>query len=261
MTRRERIEARIEKRREWAEGRERKAAAAFGAAKRIADGIPLGQPILVGHHSEKHARRDQERIHSGMRRGFESADMAEHHESVAGNLEHALERSIYSDDHDAIASLEARIRELEATRARMVLVNRLYRKGDAAGLAELGLDLKKLRVSVAAIGLSFVRAPFEKFQLANLGGRIGADRKRIEAIRARETRAKAAEAAGGVQVARATPTSEYVVVTFAEKPERAVIDALKGAGFCWGGGSWSGRSERLPAEVAALASVAEEGGV
>jgi len=34
----------------------------------IADGIPLGQPILVCHHSERHARRDAEKIENGMRR-------------------------------------------------------------------------------------------------------------------------------------------------------------------------------------------------
>ena len=34
-----------------------------------------------------------------------------------------------------------------------------------------------------------------------------------------------------------------------DKPERAVIDALKAAGFRWGAGSWSGRTENLPASV------------
>jgi hypothetical protein len=34
--------------------------------------IPFGQPILVGHHSEGRARRDQGRIESGMRAGVES---------------------------------------------------------------------------------------------------------------------------------------------------------------------------------------------
>lgn len=34
----------------------------------IADNIPLGQPILIGHHSERHARRDAERIENGMRK-------------------------------------------------------------------------------------------------------------------------------------------------------------------------------------------------
>jgi hypothetical protein len=35
------------------------------AVSALADGIPLGQPILVGHHSERRARRDAERIQRG----------------------------------------------------------------------------------------------------------------------------------------------------------------------------------------------------
>jgi hypothetical protein len=31
---------------------------AQNAVHAIADGIPFGQPILVGHHSERHARKD-----------------------------------------------------------------------------------------------------------------------------------------------------------------------------------------------------------
>ena len=38
------------------------------AVSRIADNIPLGQPILIGHHSERHARKDAERIENGMRK-------------------------------------------------------------------------------------------------------------------------------------------------------------------------------------------------
>jgi hypothetical protein len=38
------------------------------AVSAIADNIPFGQPILVGHHSEKHARRDAEKIDNGMRK-------------------------------------------------------------------------------------------------------------------------------------------------------------------------------------------------
>lgn len=41
--------------------------ARHAAAQQIADAIPFGQPILVGHHSEGRARRDAERIHNNMR--------------------------------------------------------------------------------------------------------------------------------------------------------------------------------------------------
>lgn len=57
----ERFEVYSEKRAEDAE-------AARAAVAAIAEAIPFGQPILVGHHSEKHARRDVERIGTGMQR-------------------------------------------------------------------------------------------------------------------------------------------------------------------------------------------------
>ena len=71
MTRRERLERKLEKRLEWAEGRNRKANAAFDAAHRAVAGIPFGQPILVGHHSERRHRRDLARHDSAMSRGCE----------------------------------------------------------------------------------------------------------------------------------------------------------------------------------------------
>ena len=101
MTRRERLEAKVEKRRQWAESRRRKADASFTKFRSINDAIPFGQPILVGHHSERGHRRDIERMDNAVRAGVESAKMADHHESKAEGLEAALESSIFSDDPDA----------------------------------------------------------------------------------------------------------------------------------------------------------------
>lgn len=248
MTYRERKEARLERRLDWAASRDAKAKAKFDGVRRIADAIPFGQPILVGHHSEKHARADQARIHNGMAAAVESQDMAAHHRSVAGNIEHQLDRSIYDDDLDAISQLEARIAAHEARRARMVLVNRLYKRGDLAGLAALGLDLDTLKAKLAEAGAYWGKAPHLPYEMSNLSGRIGTDRKRIENIKARQDRAARAEAAdGGVLIEGET----WVRVTFAEKPERSIIDALKAAGFSWGAGHWIGERAKLPAEVSA----------
>lgn len=60
MTRRERLEAKLAKREEWASKAQGKADARFESTRKLADSILLGQPILVGHHSEGHARRDAE---------------------------------------------------------------------------------------------------------------------------------------------------------------------------------------------------------
>jgi len=245
MIRRERLERKLEKRREWAGKAEARSDARFNAAHNLADAIPLGQPILCGHHSERHARRDAERIANNMTKGCEESRLAEHHEACATGIERALERSVFSDDADAVEKLEVRIAENEAKRDKMKLVNKLFKKGDAEGLAALGLNLESLKARLAG-QFSWDQQPFAKFELTNLGARIRADRERIEEVKARSARATKAEEAGGVVV---EGTGDYCRVTFAEKPEREVLDALKAAGFVWGGGSWTGLREKLPAAV------------
>ena len=80
MTRRERLEAKLEKREEWAEGRRADATRRFDTADKSVEMIPFGQPILVGHHSEKRHRAALKRHDNNMRAGCESLDMAKHHE-------------------------------------------------------------------------------------------------------------------------------------------------------------------------------------
>ncbi|MFF0629758.1 DUF3560 domain-containing protein [Streptomyces sp. NPDC004296] len=75
----ERAEERAEKFDEWASNASARADSAWKAGHRIADGIPFGQPILVGHHSERRARRDAERIDSAMRQSIAENKKATHH--------------------------------------------------------------------------------------------------------------------------------------------------------------------------------------
>jgi prefoldin subunit 5 len=256
VTRRERLEAKLEKRRAWALSRHADTARRFNTAHKLTEGIPFGQPILVGHHSEKRHRRTLEKADNAMRKGCESADMAKHHEGKADGLERQLERSIFSDDPDALESLEARIKELEERRERKKKINALYRKGNADGLKALGIDLEKLRESLNAPGvMSWCRTPFPAYELQNLGGNITRLRKRIVEVKRRQAITEAAEAApSGVLV---QGTGEYVRVTFADKPSRSTIDALKQAGFRWGAGSWTGRRDALPVIPEAASPEAE----
>lgn len=64
----DRAAERAERFEDYSDKRERDARNAESAVSRIADNIPFGQPILVGHHSEKHARKDAERIRNGMQK-------------------------------------------------------------------------------------------------------------------------------------------------------------------------------------------------
>ena len=212
MTRRERKEARLDRRLEWAAGRDRKAAAGFAQAAAIADHIPMGQPILVGHRSEGRARRDQDRIHAGMSRSVESQDMAAHHRSKAAGIQDQLDRCIFSDDADAPERLRERIAEMEATRDARKRANAAFKRGGIEAVrAEVG-DKIALDGARTMQLCHWVKVPFPPYSLTNLGANIRRLQKRLTEI---EAKAKA----------------------MAEAPARAaeVLDAERASGGAGGG--------------------------
>lgn len=184
MTYRERREAKAERLRGWAEKREAKAAVAFGKSHDIGDAIPMGQPILVGHHSEKRHRRDIGRIHQAMDQGVEHVRKAEDFNRRADGIASALAGSIYSDDPDAIEALEARIATLEAERDRIKAFNATCRKGspDFSILTDKDKNDLLTTARVAAFQLS-KGGGFPAYKLSNLNGNLNRNRKRLEALK------------------------------------------------------------------------------
>ncbi len=252
MTRRERLERKLEKREEWAGKAATRSAQRFDTAHTLGDQLTPGQPILVGHHSEKRHRNHIKKIDTNMRKAFEEKDKASHHASKADGLRVALDTSIYSDDDNAIEELEKRIKANEDTRALMRETNRLYRKGDAEALAKRGYDLEKLRAEIAERYSWEQKGPYRPYELSNLGGRITADKKRLVAVKAQQERSTAADQQeDGVFIETSEKWHGYCRITFAEKPDRSVLNALKAAGFTWGAGSWSGKADQIPEEVTA----------
>jgi len=75
---------------------------------RIGEHIPFGQPILVGHHSERHARRDCERMDNGMRRSVQMWETSQYWEQRAAR---AIDATKYKERPDLRAR---RIKKLEA---------------------------------------------------------------------------------------------------------------------------------------------------
>jgi phospholipid N-methyltransferase len=78
------------------------------AVSRIADGIPLGQPILIGHHSQRHAERDVKRIENGMRKAIKLWETKEYWQHrAAGALRHAKYKELPDVRARRIKGLEA----------------------------------------------------------------------------------------------------------------------------------------------------------
>lgn len=114
----DRAEQRAERFEEYSEKRAADSEAAHAAVSRIADGIPFGQPILVGHHSERHARKDAERIENGMRKAVKMWDTSKYWTSrAAGALHHAKYKELPAVRARRIKKIEADARRVERSKA------------------------------------------------------------------------------------------------------------------------------------------------
>ncbi len=70
----ERRQEKLERYQELADKNLKKAEDEFDQAHKMAEVIPFGQPILVGHHSEKRDRNYRKRIDNKMRKAIETHD-------------------------------------------------------------------------------------------------------------------------------------------------------------------------------------------
>ena len=114
----DRAEIRAERFEDYSEKREQDADRAHAAVERITDGIPMGQPILVGHHSERHARKDAERIENGMRKAVKMWETSKYWKSrAAGALAHAKYKEQPGVRARRIKGIEADKRREESSKA------------------------------------------------------------------------------------------------------------------------------------------------
>lgn len=94
-------------------------------AQEMAQAIPFGQPILVGHHFERADRRYRERVNQGYQKSYALQKQAEHY---ADKADAVGKGGISSDDPDAIAKLKAQLAQLQAKQDVMKKLNAIVRR-------------------------------------------------------------------------------------------------------------------------------------
>jgi hypothetical protein len=122
------------------------ASAAWQAEHGILDMIPMGQPILVGHHSERRHRRDLDRAENLRRRASAEEDRAGYHADRAESAER------FQASRESVPTTLRRIEKLEAEQ------RLLQRRLDGSGSevygqheAATGAYAERLRVRLADI--------------------------------------------------------------------------------------------------------------
>lgn len=134
----------------WLTKRASESAQALDEVERLAAMIPPGQPILVGHHSERRARRDAQRIENGMKRAVMLFERAEYWEERARS---ALLHAKYKERPDVrwrrIKKIEADLRKAEKTIAQSQKYLTMWRA------ESLDLNMAKLISSYDRISACF----------------------------------------------------------------------------------------------------------
>lgn len=163
-------------------------------AKTMQDAIPFGQPILVGHHSEKRDRNYRAKIGRTWDRAGdawkESEDLARRAEAAAAN------DAIYADAEDPVADLNRKIECLEREREEI-----------------------KAR-------------PHQSWELSNLGAnirRLAARRDELVKLKASPRR----EYMRGTVKIIEDPDIARIQLVYPGKPDEATRDKLKAHGFRW----------------------------
>jgi hypothetical protein len=200
----------------------------------MASVIPFGQPILVGHHSEKRDRAYRERIQNTFRKGFETMGKAEYYENKADSVGTG---GISSDDPDAIAKLEKKLAQLIERQEMMKTANAIIRKykGDSDMQAAALID--KLHISEEAarkllLPDVFGGFGFASFSLSNNNANIRSTKARIERLKALRERENREEEHEGY-IYKEDTEENRVMFIFDGKPEDAVRDILKRHAFRW----------------------------
>lgn len=122
----DRREERADRLEQRAAAAEAASAAAYKTAHDIGHNIPMGQPILVGHHSEAHHRRDLDKIDRNMHKSVAESEKASYYQ---GRAEAARSnKTISSDDPDAVQKLTDKLTKMQAAQDRDKAMNAHYRK-------------------------------------------------------------------------------------------------------------------------------------
>lgn len=230
--------ARVERLKTRAHRAKQEAQSTIERAREMAAVIPFGEPIHVGHHSEKRDRRYRAKIHQTFDKGFTKLGEAEALQRRAAAAERNT--AISSDDPDAIQKLEAKLGELEHVRsllprAREVLKSAKTPERARPALISLGLDEDfAARLTPGPPLQRWAHTTVKR----NLDGEIQRVRGRIDDLRERlSKKPRAPEQIGDVRILE---EDNRVRIFFPGKPDETTRKALRSHGFLWApsAGAW-----------------------
>jgi hypothetical protein len=198
--------------------------------------IPMGQPILVGHHSEKRDRRFRKRMWNIMGKSVAANDKAKYYEEKAEAIE--SNRAIFSDDPDAIDKLKEKIAAAVDRQDFMKAGNKIV-KSKKLTIEQKIEQLKAAGHSAMILQPDFCgRVGYADYELTNNNANTRRMKQRLEQL---EKALINAVDIGDTEeeypdldlIVRHARTINRIQLIFSGKPSVQVRNLLKSHGFRW----------------------------
>lgn len=203
-------------------------------------GIPMGQPILVGHHSEQRHRKTIKRYENAMRKNIADAEKAQYYEEKAKRLE--KNTVISSDDPEAVIKIKEKLLKLEKKLNRMKELNSKLRKFKTRSNALIefkkeSYEDKDKELLIKMVDNHFYALPPERikayyFNTSNINSEIRRLKDRVDFLEKQNSKVTKSYVYEGVEVVENVEENRLQLF-FDGKPELEVRTKLKQNGFRW----------------------------
>lgn len=234
MNRKERQEARADRYRELAAKAEKQSTDAYNRSCKMVEYIPMGQPILVGHYSEKAHRSLLKRSSNAMGKSVELSKKADYYNSKAQAAENNT--SIYLGDDDAVERLQEKVESLEKSQSMMKAANRIIRNKKMNDIVKVG-QLQELGFSEEK-SIEIIKPDrygeygFPSYMLSNNNARIRDAKMRLERAKKLKETATKEYVINGVRVVE-NAEENRLQLFFDSIPSEEVRSELKHNAFRW----------------------------
>lgn len=226
-----RIEGKRDRYEELAAKKQQASNAACDRSSQMAAAIPFGQPILIGHHSERRDRNYRNRIHTIMGQSVKLQETSDYYANKAAGVGTA---GISSDDPSAVHQLQKKLEGLEEAQQRMKDANKIVRKAitdeeKISGMVALGLSEKAAKEALKPL---YGRPGFAQYQLSNNNAEIRRVKQRIKDLEALASRTGQDEETEAYTYKECKLENRCMFI-FEGKPDEQKRNILKGHGFKW----------------------------
>ena len=243
----------------------------YDKSHELADMIPFGQPILVGHHSEGRHRRHLEKINSTFRKAIEAKDKSEYYAAKAERIENPY--AISSDDPEAVTKLKEKLAGIEAEIEKVKAHNKKCKdfvklevvcshreneeqiantNGNYKRYATINKTTKEIKWESSRVpkdirdkietyaktgilektNIAKENKVFDSYHLTNLNGNKTRIKKRIEELSSLAKVEEIEETLNGITLS-IDKEQNRVKLAFPGKPTPEIISKLKHSGFHW----------------------------